>query len=51
MFSNNKDLLNEWFNELSLYDRVLNSQRNLLGELENKAASLLKYFKNKYHLE
>jgi hypothetical protein len=51
LFSNDKILLNRWFNELLLYFRVTNSQRNLLSELRNEASGLIKFFKNKYHLE
>jgi len=51
LFSDDKVLLNKWFNELMLYLRVTNGQRNILNGLNSKATGLIKYYKNKYHLE
>lgn len=50
-FTNDKNLLNRYFNDLQLYYRVTyNHKRRLLGLME-KQTSLINYFKNRYHLE
>lgn len=51
LFSDDRALLNKWFNELVLYLRVTNGQKNLLIGLKDKAAGLILYYKNKHHLE
>ncbi len=51
LFSDDRFLLNKWFNELSMYLRTINGQRNSITNLKNKAISLVLYFKTKYNLE
>ena len=51
LFTDDKTLLNKWFNELSMYLRVTNGQRNIIIQQRNKAISLIQYFKNKYHFQ
>ncbi len=51
LFSDDKVLLNKWFNELSMYLRTTNGQRNSITQLKNKAIALIQYYKNKYHLK
>ena len=48
-FSDDKFLLNKWFNELTVYLRVTKAQLNLLFAFKEKASRLLIYFKQKYH--
>jgi hypothetical protein len=50
LFSDDRVLLNKWFNELLLYLRVTNAQRNILGELKFKATNLIAYYKKKHNL-
>ena len=51
LFSNDRLLLNKWFNQLSVYLRITNRQRQQLEELKDKASGLLKYCRDKYHLK
>ena len=51
LFTEDKILLNKWFNEVSLYLRTTNGQRNSIMQLKSKAVSLIEYYKNKYHFE
>ena len=51
LFTEDKVLLNKWFNELALYLRTTNGQRNFMIYLKSKAIRLLEYLKDKYHLE
>jgi hypothetical protein len=37
LFVEDKILLNKWFNELSIYLRTTNGQRNSILQLKNKA--------------
>jgi hypothetical protein len=50
LFSNDKALINEYFNDLSLYRRVIRTQISQLGKLSKRAVGLIKYFDNKYEL-
>lgn len=50
LFSNDKFLLNKWFNQLSVYQRTTKAQHQQLAGIKAKAASLIKFYKNKYHL-
>jgi hypothetical protein len=50
LFSNNKALINEYFNDLLLYKRTIRVQAAQLDRLSKKAVSLIKYFENKYDL-
>lgn len=51
LFSNDKFLLNKWFNQLSVYLRITKRQRQQLSDIKGKASSLIRYCKNKYHLK
>jgi len=51
LFSENKALLNEYFNDLLLYKRVNNSQMRMIYSLKKQAINLIKYFDNKYDQE
>lgn len=43
-----KPLLNEYFNTLLLYIRVIVNHRNLMQRVNEKAGMLIEYFKEKY---
>jgi hypothetical protein len=49
--SNDKGLLNKWFNQLLVYQRVTKAQHFQLIELLGKVTGLINYFKKKYNLE
>jgi len=51
LFTEDRVLLNKWFNELALYLRVTNGQQNILTGLKTKATGLIEYYRDKYHLE
>ncbi|HEV8504045.1 MAG TPA: hypothetical protein VGQ53_01555 [Chitinophagaceae bacterium] len=51
LFSNNKFLLNKWFNQLSVYLRITKAQRLQLAGLKDEISGLIKYCKGKYHLQ
>jgi hypothetical protein len=51
LFAEDKGLHNRWFNELSIYLRTTNGQRNSILQLKNKAINLIQYYKSKYHFE
>jgi hypothetical protein len=51
LFSDDKALLNEWFNELTVYRRVTQVQCNILTDLRARATNLIAYYKNKHYLE
>jgi len=51
LFSNDKNLLNQYFNELQLYYRVTFNHQKMLLNLKDKQEQLLEYFKSKYHFE
>jgi hypothetical protein len=50
LFSNDKELLNEYFNDLFLYRRVITNQVVITKNLKKRAAGIIKYFDNKYNL-
>jgi hypothetical protein len=50
-FSDDKNLLNRYFNELLLYQRVTYNHIRMLQSLKRKQARLIVYFKSKYDLE
>jgi hypothetical protein len=50
-FVKDKNLVNQWFNELSLYLRTINGQKNIMLQLKTKAVGLLEFFQKKYHLK
>jgi hypothetical protein len=51
LFSEDRALVNKWFNQLQLYVRVINAQHLLLSQLKTKAITLIKFYKNKHHFE
>jgi len=51
LFIEDRGLLNKWFNELSMYLRTTNGQRNSMIQLKKKAIGLLQYYKSKHHFE
>ena len=51
LFTEDRVLVNKWFNELAMYLRTTNGQRNSITQLRSKAIGLIRYYKNKYHLE
>jgi hypothetical protein len=51
IFSDDKALLNKWFNQLGLYLRVIKAQRLLIGRLQTKAINLIRFYKTKHHLD
>lgn len=51
LFSDDKMLLNKYFNELYLYYRVTISQQKILMDLKKSQTLLIEFFKNKYHFE
>jgi hypothetical protein len=50
LFSNDRVLLNKWFNELALYLRITKAQRNLLADLKDEATQLMAFYKNNHPL-
>jgi hypothetical protein len=51
LFSNDKALLNKYFNELFQYLRVIVGHRNRIISLKEKATGLILFFKQEYHLK
>ena len=51
LFSNDRFLLNKWFNQLSVYLRITRRQHQQLADLKEKAKELIIYFNNRYHLK
>jgi predicted metal-binding transcription factor (methanogenesis marker protein 9) len=51
LFSDDRTLLNKWFNQLQLYLRVTKAQSALLNNLLTKATCLIHFYKSKYHLK
>jgi len=51
LFSNDKALLNKWFNQLLVYQRITKRQHMQLSDLLIKLTGLIKYYKIKYHLD
>jgi hypothetical protein len=51
LFSDDRALLNKWFNQLQLYLRVTKAQSTLLKTLHAKATNLIAFYKNKHHLK
>ena len=49
--SADKELLNNYFNQLLLYDKVTNGHQLQLKNLFSNQIDLILYFKNKYHFE
>ncbi|TAH04712.1 MAG: hypothetical protein EAZ16_04235 [Sphingobacteriales bacterium] len=51
IYGNNKDLLNKYFNHLTLYDGFCRARLNNLLKLKKGNAELIEYFKAKYHYD
>ena len=51
LFSDNRALLNKWFNQLQLYLRVTKAQSVLLNRLREMATNLINFYKGKHHLK
>jgi hypothetical protein len=51
LFSDNKALLNKWFNQLQLYLRVTKAQSSQLNRLQVKATNLINFYKSKHDLK
>ncbi|MGN6247749.1 MAG: hypothetical protein ACTHNG_05300 [Ginsengibacter sp.] len=51
LFSDNRILLNKWFNQLQLYLRVTKAQSSLLHRLKGMATSLITFYQNNHHLK
>ena len=51
LFSNDKAMLNKWFNELAIYLRVTRGQKKILSDLKGRATGVIIYFKSKYDLK
>ena len=51
LFSGNKELLNELFNDLARYKRAITFQSNQMIQLKEKTDRLVVYFKAKYHFD
>ena len=51
LFTNDRVLLNKWFNELQLYLRVTKAQSSLLNRLRQMAINLINFYKSKHHLK
>jgi hypothetical protein len=51
LFTNDRVLLNKWFNQLQLYVRVTKAQSIELNNLRGKATSVIVFYKNKHHLK
>lgn len=48
LISKDRLLINQWFNELSLYLRTINGQLYIMLQLKARAAGLLKFYNSKY---
>ena len=51
LFSHDRALLNEYFNELIKYDAFTNAQRKLLKGFRDNQIQMIGFFRNKYHFE
>ena len=51
IYGNNKELLNKYFNQLSIYSIWCQARMNGLQNLKKRNAELIEYFKAKYHYE
>jgi hypothetical protein len=49
-YSNDKSLINEYFNDLTLYRRVINYQLGAVQRFKKRETGLIRYFENKYNL-
>jgi hypothetical protein len=51
LFTNDRILLNKWFNQLQLYVRVTKAQSIELNNLREKATTLINFYKSKHHIQ
>ena len=51
LFSDNKELLNELFNDLYRYKRAITFQNRSLTDIKNRTNRLVAYFNTKYHFD
>jgi hypothetical protein len=51
LFSDDRAMLNKWFNQLQLYLRVIKAQRLLISHLQTKAINLIHFYKTEHHLK
>ncbi|HEY2726169.1 MAG TPA: hypothetical protein VGI61_03275, partial [Parafilimonas sp.] len=51
LFSDDRALLNKWFNQLQLYLRVTKAQSLLLTQLQSRATNLINFYKSKHHIK
>ena len=51
LFSDNKELLNEFFNDLFRYKGIINWQSKWLNQFREKTNHLIAYFNAKYHFD
>jgi len=51
LFSDDRALLNKWFNQLQLYLRVTKGQSLLLTQLQSRATNLINFYKSKHHIK
>ena len=51
LFSEDRMLLNKWFNQLQLYLRVIKAQSLLLNQLQTRATNLINFYKGNHHLK
>lgn len=51
VYTNDKSLLNQYFNELFMYYRAVNAAQKRLNNLKQNQIRLINYFKDKYHFD
>ena len=51
IYGNNKEILNKYFNQLTIYSNFCQARLNDLKKLKKRNADLIEYFKNKYHYD
>ena len=51
LFSDDRALLNKWFNQLQLYVRVTNAQHLILSDLRGKGIMLIAFYKREHHIK
>ncbi len=51
LFSDDRILVNKWFNQLLLYLRVIKAQRLLLYNLQVQESNLIRFYKKKHHIK
>jgi hypothetical protein len=51
IYGNNKELLNKYFNQLTIYSGFCKARMNDLQKLKKRNAELIEYFKAKYHYD